>query len=1081
MSQKVAQKFGKYEIIGELGQGGMGVVYKARDPAIGRLVALKTLTPELLSDPELLRRFYREARSAGNLQHPNIVTIYDLGESEGRPYIAMEFVEGESLQKIIARQDPIPLALKLRIISQCCQGLDHAHKHGVIHRDIKPANILVKNDGTAKVVDFGIAHLESTTITKTGVFMGTVHYSSPEQLNDGRVDVRSDVWSIAVVLYEFLAYRRAFEGANFASLIAKVLNTDPEPLTRFCPEVPPALEALIFRCLRKNPDERPQSLDELLLDLTPIEASLSQALVPELISQAQDLKRKGELSKAQEKVRSALMLDSAHAEAKSLMSQITAEIKALEASSKLFQLVNEGERLLKQGEYAEALHVLSDALRLDSRDERALALRDAALKERERQKEAREAIAAGEKAFKQGDLTGAEIELQKALQLDPKNRRAASLLDLIREDRTTRERSFELKEAIWEAENRLADGQYEEALGRLEELQKKFPDDAKVQQLLETARQKAAELRTAGRQSAAEPTGHGKQWLDEQLMVAGHFLEARDFVQATRVLSDAHKQFPNEPRIQQLFDRVKAETHVRAGPIVQPPPQAASVSPPAQTAKSKLPVVIAAIIVAVIAIGGALIYFELGHHHHQPSTATALELQLQQEAQQLLQQGELDAALARWKTIEAQHGVLATLAQQEIIQIQKVEKKEQDLFAQAQAAQSQKKWDDAIALYQQVADLNGALKTQSLQAIANVKALQSGQDLTTLEQQKFAQAQAALRRKDYSRARDLFEQVVNLNVSGSKLLPQAKNQLATLESRLQEQQEFNAAVQLQNSSQLAQARMQFEAIVQKHGALEAPAQTHLHQIDEMIANQQKQKQQAAALQASLQKFKNLEAQKQYGEARAMLASIGQQGGNAGQLENEVNALEQSDFQKLTDRFAQAESGKNASGLQQLASQFQALARQGGPIAGAARDYATRLIPAAIQQITAAAKPAASTSSPPVATAPSRAPVVTVVTSGTYRPWQGPIRKGQLLPEYNIDGGLKAISLHMPPVANAPAGSFVTIKVNIDEQGNVTPDHIVQDASGIGAGVLEAAKSWKFQPPRVRGKPVRTSILVKVQF
>src|SRR5579885_3274351 len=153
----------------------MGVVYKARDPAIGRLVALKTLTPELLSDPELLRRFYREARSAGNLQHLNIVTIYDLGESEGRPYIAMEFVEGESLQKIIARQDPIPLALKLRIISQCCQGLDHAHKHGVIHRDVKPANILVKNDGTAKVVDFGIAHLESTTITKTGVFMGTVH------------------------------------------------------------------------------------------------------------------------------------------------------------------------------------------------------------------------------------------------------------------------------------------------------------------------------------------------------------------------------------------------------------------------------------------------------------------------------------------------------------------------------------------------------------------------------------------------------------------------------------------------------------------------------------------------------------------------------------------------------------------------------------------------------------------------------------------------------------------------------------------------------------------------------------------
>ena len=352
MSSKVKQRFGKYEIIGELGQGGMGVVYKARDPVIGRLVALKTLTAEVLADPDLLKRFYREAQSAGSLQHPNIVTIYDMGESEGRPYIAMEYVEGESLQKVIARRPPLPLALKLKIISQFCQGLDHAHKHGVVHRDIKPGNILVKPDGVVKVVDFGIAHLDSTTLTKTGVFMGTVNYSSPEQLNDGHVDVRSDLWSVAVVMYELLAYRKPFEGANFATLISKILNSEPEPLASHCPGIPAEIESLVSRCLQKDPAKRPQGLDEVLLEIAPIEQALRRMAVTDLVTEAQQLRTGGDLTQAQDRVRAVLMLDSTHAEAKSLMGQITEEIRILESSSRLSQLANEAERLLNQGELA---------------------------------------------------------------------------------------------------------------------------------------------------------------------------------------------------------------------------------------------------------------------------------------------------------------------------------------------------------------------------------------------------------------------------------------------------------------------------------------------------------------------------------------------------------------------------------------------------------------------------------------------------------------------------------------------------------------------------------------------------------
>ena len=331
MDQKVVQKIGKYEIVAELGQGGMGVVYKARDPFIGRLVALKTITPELVSDPEILKRFYREAQSAGTLQHPNIVTIYDLGEADGRPYIAMEFVEGESLQNIINRRARIPLAAKLKLVQQFCEGLGHAHKHGFVHRDVKPANILVTNDGNVKVVDFGIVHLETTNLTKTGMFLGTIHYASPEQINDGRVDSRSDLWSVTCVVYELIAYKKAFDGSNIAAIIAKVLSTEPEPLSRCCPGVPAELDEVISKGLKKNVDERYQSLDEMLGDLLPIARSLQQSFIGDLLGEARDLRDKGEFNGAQEKVRAVLILDNTHGEAKRLHSEIAAELHRLAA------------------------------------------------------------------------------------------------------------------------------------------------------------------------------------------------------------------------------------------------------------------------------------------------------------------------------------------------------------------------------------------------------------------------------------------------------------------------------------------------------------------------------------------------------------------------------------------------------------------------------------------------------------------------------------------------------------------------------------------------------------------------------
>jgi len=195
------QQIGRYEILQEIGRGAMGVVFKGRDPLIGRAVAVKTITAGVTEDADLLERFYREARAAGGLQHPNIVTIYEMAESGGAPFIAMEYLEGESLEKLIARKPALSLGTKVGYVVQTCRALDYAHRRGVIHRDVKPANIMVTRDGIVKVVDFGIARITDTSKTQTGALLGTLAYLSPEQLRGQHADARSDIWALGVVLY----------------------------------------------------------------------------------------------------------------------------------------------------------------------------------------------------------------------------------------------------------------------------------------------------------------------------------------------------------------------------------------------------------------------------------------------------------------------------------------------------------------------------------------------------------------------------------------------------------------------------------------------------------------------------------------------------------------------------------------------------------------------------------------------------------------------------------------------------------------------------------------------------------------
>lgn len=244
---------GKYEIVQELGTGSMGVIYRARDVVLDREVALKTIARAGSLDAELKERFYREARSCARLQHPNIVTVYDLGEQDGAAYIAMELLIGADLRKFIAEKRTLPDETKLELLAGVCEGLHHAHSHGIIHRDIKPSNIFLHEDGRAKILDFGVARLPTSNLTMMGRVLGTPHYMAPEQILGKPCDARSDLFSLAIVAFEFLTYSHPFFGE---SIPKRILHDAPDRLLSRSPQLPAELEAVIVRALQKDPAER---------------------------------------------------------------------------------------------------------------------------------------------------------------------------------------------------------------------------------------------------------------------------------------------------------------------------------------------------------------------------------------------------------------------------------------------------------------------------------------------------------------------------------------------------------------------------------------------------------------------------------------------------------------------------------------------------------------------------------------------------------------------------------------------------------------------------------------------------------
>lgn len=271
-------RLGRYELLGELGRGAMGVVYRARDPIIDRVVALKTIDSGRSGEAatSFTERFFQEARSAGRLNHPNIVTIYDAGDAGGQAYIAMEFLEGTGLREMLDEQAPLSIARAVEIAGQVARGLAYAHEHGVVHRDVKPANIIILRNRRPKITDFGIARLGEADVL-AGSRAGSPKYMSPEQIRgDGALDGRSDIFSLGAVLYEMLTGRQPFGGAEVVDIMRTVLQDHPQPPSAHNARVPPELDALVLRMLAKRPDERHPSARWLYRELRQVEETLEK-------------------------------------------------------------------------------------------------------------------------------------------------------------------------------------------------------------------------------------------------------------------------------------------------------------------------------------------------------------------------------------------------------------------------------------------------------------------------------------------------------------------------------------------------------------------------------------------------------------------------------------------------------------------------------------------------------------------------------------------------------------------------------------------------------------------------------------
>ena len=482
-------RIGKYEIESVIGRGGMGVVYRALDPQLGRQVAIKMIISG--GDQELLTRFIQEAKSTGRLQSPNIVTVYDFGEHEGNPYLVMEYIEGASLEGIIKSGVPLTLAEKLGIIIDVCNGLSYAHEQGVIHRDMKPGNIMVlKKDGTAKIVDFGIARIGGSRLTRTDQVIGSYDYMSPEQLQNKHLDHRTDIFSTGVVLYQLLTGELPFRANETAATLYKIVHEAPPPLD--LEKFPAELQAALGRALAKDAFERYDTAKDLALDLIQIQDRQKQETIAQYLRRAEAAMQRNEWAKAAEQLQLVLRIDRQNATARRLNGEVQERVRQQQRIEQAQHLRSRAEEAFQDLRYDDALHLLNQAITLDENNSDLPALRQTVLEAKHRTNRLQQVLRRAEAAQQEGDIEEAAQAVDEALAIDPNDTQARALQVILKKQAEEKARQDKLRQLFEEARKQIAARELTKALSTLkiaEAIDPHSPEVATIAKLALAARE----------------------------------------------------------------------------------------------------------------------------------------------------------------------------------------------------------------------------------------------------------------------------------------------------------------------------------------------------------------------------------------------------------------------------------------------------------------------------------------------------------------------------------------------------------------------------------------------------------------
>lgn len=539
MTTSKPKRLGKYEILEVIGRGGMGVVYKAVDPEIGRLVGIKMMTHAVINDPVCLKRFYREAQSAGKLQHPNIVTIFDLGVQEATPYIVMEFLEGESLDTIIHARRDLPLEEKLNIVTQICDALAYAHEQTIVHRDIKPGNVMLLKDSVVKLVDFGIARIGADYVTRAGQMIGSIQYMSPEQIQGDPIDHRTDVFSTGTLLYQFLTYALPFDGRDVGEILLAIVHRAPPPLGKFLETYPPELDGIVNRVLAKNPAERYQSAAELGFDLTHIRQRLTQARISGLLEIVEQSVAAAQWAKSKEQILQVLKLDRQNARANELLHEVQEQIQKQQRSERINDLRSQAELAISRNALDEAVRYLDAAVSLDSSNEQLLLVRDSTRRRKERAEKLDELLASAKSAYDTADLESALAAVQQALSVDANDPAARELHAAISSEMADRSKMKEVHDLLESARRELASRHFTAALEQLRKVEAIDPEAPRANELIALA-------------STGQQQERRRKELEQASREIEEALDRNDYELATAKAAEALQRFPNDRGITKL-------------------------------------------------------------------------------------------------------------------------------------------------------------------------------------------------------------------------------------------------------------------------------------------------------------------------------------------------------------------------------------------------------------------------------------------------------------------------------------------------------------------------------------------------